>query len=128
MRMNENGVSLLEVLVSLVVTSIGILGMAPMIALSVDGNNISKDMVTVSKLAKDKIEYFENLSSLPSLPFSETETNLSERFNRTVTIIDNSSDTTLGGDLYALDVRIYWVDKAGKNRSSSYHTYIKRNE
>ena len=70
---DKSGVSLLEVLVSLLILGFGLLGLAPMIVMSIEGNVISRDHSDVSRLAKEKIEYYEGLDSLPSMPFIEQE-------------------------------------------------------
>ncbi|KAA3634263.1 MAG: prepilin-type N-terminal cleavage/methylation domain-containing protein [Calditrichaeota bacterium] len=123
---NQLGLTLIEVLVSMIILSIGILGLAPMVALSVDGNNISQDMMTVSTLAKDKVEYYQNLSVLPAMPYKEVETDLEGMYNRYTTIYDNTSDTTLDANLCQLNVVVAWTDKTGQIRSTSYSTYIEK--
>lgn len=126
MKLNESGLTLLEVLVSLIILSIGILGLGPMVVLSIDGNNISEDMMTVSNLAKDKIEEYENLAVLPSMPYEESETDIEGIYNRYIVLYDNSSDTSLSDNLCQLKVVIAWEDKSGQIRSTTYSTYLEK--
>ncbi len=126
MRHNEKGLSLLEVMVSMIILSIGILGMAPLLVLSVDGNNTSNDMLTVSNLAKDRIEFFETLSPLPAMPFKETEANLGDGYNRYTVMYDNATDSTLSENICHLEVTISWINKSGNSRSTKYSTYIEK--
>ena len=69
---NESGAGLLEVLVGMLVIAIGLMGLAPMLALSIDGNSIARDNNVVANLLKEKIEFYEGLptSSMPSLQVS----------------------------------------------------------
>ena len=69
LRCNEKGVSLLEVLVSLLIIGFGLLALAPMIVMSIEGNIISRDHSDTSRLAREKIEYYEGLDALPAMPW-----------------------------------------------------------
>ncbi|MCH7691390.1 MAG: prepilin-type N-terminal cleavage/methylation domain-containing protein, partial [candidate division Zixibacteria bacterium] len=42
MKLNQKGLSLLEVMISMILLALGLLAMAPMIVLSIEGNNISR--------------------------------------------------------------------------------------
>ena len=54
MKLNQNGLSLLEVLISMLLLALGLLTLAPMVVISIEGNNISRDVLTVSEMAKEK--------------------------------------------------------------------------
>ena len=69
----DRGLSLLEVLISMLVLSIGILGLAPMIVLSIEGNTISRDYSIASELAKEQLEYYEGVDWLMPEDASEEE-------------------------------------------------------
>lgn len=121
---NDRGLSLLEVMVSMIVLSIGILGMAPMVVLSVDGNNTSQDVLEASMLAKETIEYYEGLESLPLLPIQEEESALNGVYSRAVSVYDNATDTTLPDGVANLEVVISWIDQTGQSRISTYATLL----
>ena len=104
---NQKGISLLEVLIAMLVLSIGVLGMAPMVVLSIEGNNISTDVQQVS-----------------ALPFKESESGLLGMYDRTTELIGTASDSTIPAGLYALKVTISWKDKAGNDRTTTYSTYL----
>jgi len=126
MKQNEYGMSLLEVLVSIIVLSIGILGLAPMVVISVNSNSISQDLMTASNLAKEKIEYYTGQEVLPSLPYEEYESDLMDGYERITNLIDNTSDSTLTVGLCQLSIRINWTDNTGSSRSTTYMTYIEK--
>jgi Tfp pilus assembly protein PilV len=115
---------LLEVMISLIILSIGLLGLAPMVALSISSNNTSRDVIDVSTLAKQKMELYQDAASLPSLPYRELETGVSGRYNRGTLIVDKSTDTTLADDVAYVQVLISWVDESGVPRASVYSTLV----
>jgi prepilin-type N-terminal cleavage/methylation domain-containing protein len=121
---NENGISLIEVLVAMVIIAIGLLGLAPLVVLSIDANSMSQDALAACTLAKEKIETYENASLLPALPYEEQETNLDGGYNRATRIWDNTVDTLLPADLCQVEVVISWQDKLGVSRSATYSTLL----
>ena len=123
-RRDEKGVSLLEVLVSLLIIGFGLLALAPMIVMSVEGNIISRDHSDTSRLAREKIEYFEGLDPMPAMPYVEQEDNVGSMFSRITAIRDNTSDASIPDGLYQIDVQLSWVDNHNVNRDIIYSTYI----
>ncbi len=130
MKFNENGLSLLEVMVSMLLLALGLLTLAPMVVISIEGNNISRDVLTVSEMAKEKIEYYKGLDPFPALPFSQSETGLygggitGAGYNRVTSIMDKASDATIPDGLNKVLITITWTDKAGVPRTTNYSTFI----
>lgn len=121
---NSRGISLIEVMISMMVMGIGVLGMAPMIVLSVESNTMSRENTRSAKLMKEKIEYYETLDPMPAIPFAETESGLDSIFTRTTSIADNTSDTLIPAGLYRIAVRIDWLDNQSVQQSRNFSTYI----
>lgn len=121
---DQHGISLLEVMVAMIVLAIGILGLAPLVTLSIDGNIISSDIIKASNLAKEKLEYYEALDTLPAVPYTETETGLDGGYDRTILIRDNATDSLIPPGLQQIDIVISWTDKAGMHRSTSYTSLL----
>lgn len=121
---NEKGVSLLEVLVAMVLISFGLLGMAPMLVMSIEANSISKDALEISSLAKEKLELYENASALPALPYREKEVDLQGGCARVTEIWDNTTDSLIPEGLCMVEVTMYWNDNVGASRSAKYTTYL----
>ncbi len=102
MLRRNDGISLLEVLVSMLILGFGLLGLAPMLMISIEGNVISRDHSIAANLLKEKIEFYEAADSLPVLPFKETEYGLDSAFTRTTYIRDielkHSAEVNPGGN------------------------------
>lgn len=124
MMNNDKGLSLLEVLVAMIILGLGILGMAPMVVMSIEGNNMSRDVMVVSSLAAEKMEYLESLEYFPAVPYVETEENLEGYYRRETTIEDNTTDGTIPDGVYQIEVIISWTDKTGVDRSTTYSTLL----
>jgi len=121
---DKRGVSLLEVLVSMLILGFGLLGLAPMIVMSIEGNVISRDHSDVSRLAKEKIEYYEGLDSLPSMPFVELEDSVNNMYSRLTCLRDSTVDILIPGGVAQVDVQLSWLDNHSVNRTITYSTYI----
>ena len=121
---NDKGLSLLEVLVAMIIPSLGILGMAPMVVMSIEGNNMSRDVLVVSSLAAEKLEYYESLETLPAVPYTETEPDLEGGYTRATSIRDNTTDVSIPDGVCQIDVTITWTDKTGVDRSTVYSTLL----
>ena len=126
MKLNQNGLSHLEVMISMILLALGLLAMAPMVVLSIEGNNISRDVMTVSEMAKEKIEFYKDDDTFPTVPFTEMETNIFGSYDRLTKIQDSTTDVTIPGGIYQIAIYITWIDKTGVDRSTSYSTYIQK--
>lgn len=124
LKLNHNGFGLMEVMISMIVLAIGLLGLAPMITLSIHGNCISRDNTVVSELLRQKVEQFEGTTAMPAMPYQEYEEGLDDIYNRTTYISDNTCDSLVPAGIYHIRVRVNWVDKRNVGRSMSYATYI----
>jgi len=73
-----NGFTLLEVLVAIVILSIGLLGMASLTVGIINGNRFSKEETTATTLAQEKLEDVRRLgfSGMPT-----TDTTTTENYN-----------------------------------------------
>lgn len=131
----DNGLSLLEVLISMIVLAIGILGLAPMIVLSIEGNDISRDFSIASELAKKQLEEYQSQGVL--IPEDEDEDS-----TYTLSSVADSLSDTLGFERWiriapeqyanparicTVQVVISWTDKMGNPRSTTHSTLMTNN-
>ena len=72
---NEKGFTLLEVLIAILILSVGLLGMASLTVAIIHGNKFSNDMTTATTLAQDKMEDIRRLgySGTPATTTTDTE-------------------------------------------------------
>lgn len=122
----QDGITLLEVMISMIIMGMGILGLAPLIVLSIEGNNISRDVMAVSGFAKEQIELYENADALPALPFKQYDQGLGDGYDRVTSIWDNASDTTIPPGYCRIEISITWTDKVGVARSTEYATLLSK--
>ena len=59
---HKKGFTLIEVLASMIILSIGVLGLAPLIISAIQGNSFGNDMTNATLLAQDKIEELRNVN------------------------------------------------------------------
>ncbi len=123
---NKSGLSLLEVLVSMLILAFGILGLAPMIVTSMYSNSFSNDITRANVIAQDKIELMKNQSSFSPLPWVEVTNNLERVFTRTTRVDVDTTDGSVPAGVYRIRVMVNWTDKAGLNRRVNYYTYKMR--
>jgi len=72
---NEDGFTLLEILVAITVLSIGLLGMAGLTTSIIHGNMLSNKVTTATTLGQDRMEHFRRLgySTIPTADTTTTE-------------------------------------------------------
>lgn len=120
---NSDGVSLLEVLIGMIILAVGLMGLAPMVVVSIEGNVISRDNSIAANLLKQKVEYFEGLHTMPTVPYREVESGLETIYTRTTSIQDATVDALIPNGVYKIDVVVSWTDNQNVQRSNQYSTY-----
>jgi type IV pilus assembly protein PilV len=102
---NNKGFTLIEVLVAMVILSVGLLGTAALITGIISGNKVSNRATTATTLAQDKMEDIKRLGY--SNTVSETRASLSSPYNnyeREVTVVDDSP----AAKMKTVTVEVYW--------------------
>lgn len=105
----------------MVILAIGILGLAPMVVLSIEGNSMSRDCSIAAKLAKEQMEAYESLDTIP-VPVMETEDTLG--YSRTTVISEDATGVAIPVGLVKVEVMVTWTDKVGVARSTKYSTLL----
>jgi prepilin-type N-terminal cleavage/methylation domain-containing protein len=117
------GLTLLEVMVGMVILAFGILGLAPIIVISMFGNSYSNEVTTANAIAQEKVEQLKEVANFSPIPWSEVVSGVRGKFTRTTTIDDNTSDASVPLNVYRIKVNINWTDQKGLNRNVNYYTY-----
>ncbi|MFH1337146.1 MAG: prepilin-type N-terminal cleavage/methylation domain-containing protein [Candidatus Zixiibacteriota bacterium] len=124
---NSKGMTLLEVMISMIILAIGVLGLAPMMVISIFGNSFSNQVTMADAIALDRLEEIRNWSYVSPVPYSQTVNNVDRIFTRETIINDNASDGTVPVGVYKIRVTTTWTDHKEVNRSVSYYTYKAKN-
>lgn len=101
----KNGFTLIEVLIAIVILSVGLLGMASLTVGIIKGNKLSNDQTTATTLAQDKMEEIRS-NSYASVA-SETKAACAtpyNQFQREVTVVTDSP----GSGMKTVTVKVYW--------------------
>lgn len=119
----QKGISLLEVMVSMVILGFGILGLAPLIVISMYGNSFSNEVTTANAIAQERIEQLKEAGTFSSLPWQEVVSGVHGDFTRATTVEDSTVDLSIPPGVYRIKVDVSWTDDKGLSRSLSYYTY-----
>jgi len=120
---NQKGLSLLEVLVAMLILTLGVLGLAPMVAVSIFGNSFSKDVTLANLIAQEQIEKYKNQPIPANLPFTEELIDVADVFHVITRIDDSDTEGSVPEGLYQIHVTISWTDQNNQQRQMEYYTY-----
>jgi len=122
-RLNtDQGFTLIEVMISMIILSIGVLGLAPLMAVSITGNSFSNEATRANVIAQDRIEQLKNTAGFAGMPFVDTTT-VDAQFGCRARVDDATSDVTVPAGVYKIQVQITWTDQAGVPRHLQFFTY-----
>jgi Tfp pilus assembly protein PilV len=124
---NAKGVTLLEAMIAMVILAFGVLGLAPMIVISMYGNSYSNQVTVADAVAQDRLEEIKTWSDVTPIPYSETVTNIQGIFTRETLINDCTSDASILAGVYKIQINVSWTDQKQLPRSVSYFSYKAKN-
>jgi len=110
-------------MVSMVILAFGILGLAPLIVISMYGNSYSNEVTSANAIAQERIEQLREASSFSPLPWQEVVSGVHGSFTRTTTVDDSTTDGSIPTGVYRITVNVNWSDQRGLSRTVSYYTY-----
>lgn len=102
---NNSGFTLMEVLVAMLILSVGLLGMAALLTGIINSNKLSNRISTATVLAQDKMEDIKSV--VYSNAVSETRAFLpspDDKYEREVTVVDDSP----AANMKTVTVTVYW--------------------
>ena len=116
--MNQKGFTLIEVLISIVILSIGLLAIAGMQMASTRGNFFSHYLTQASYVAQDRLEFLDHL------PYDDALLNAGTHNDGETTIsgiaFNRSYGVAINGDLKTIAYTVTWND--GMNRQIAFST------
>ena len=104
---NNNGFTLMEVLVAMVILSVGLLGTAALIIGIINGNKTSNRISTATVLAQDKMEEIKGAGYAGADAEAGTEPYNGEDFPLYKRITDVATDDPAAG-MKTITVTVYW--------------------
>lgn len=123
LQSKNGGITILEVMVSMVILAFGILALAPLIVISMYGNSYSNELTVANAIAQEQIEQLKSLDEISPLPWHSVNTNLYGGFTRETWINDSAIDSLIPPGVYKIKVEVSWVDQKNLNRQVSYYSY-----
>mgnify|MGYP002633301230 CR=1 FL=1 len=102
---SSKGFTLIEVMIAIVILSVGLLGMASLTVGIIKGNKFSNEVTTATTLGQDKMEDIRRTGY--SSVAAETKAVLpspDDQYKREVTVTNNSPAT----DMKTVNVKVYW--------------------
>ena len=124
---DQKGMTLLEVMISMIILAFGVLGLAPMMVISIFGNSYSNQVTVADAIALDRLEEIKNWSDVSPIPYSETVNNIERIFTRQTIVNDSTTDASIPAGVYRIQVTVNWTDQKELPRSVSYFTYKDKN-
>ncbi len=115
---SQKGFTLLEVLVALVILSVGLLGMASLTASVIRSNSFSDDLTAATALGQDKLEELINTSFTSLASGNDTvsaDGSAGTKYSRTWTI-------TTVGTRADIVIAVGWTDDSGNSKTVSTST------
>jgi len=125
-KRSQKGLTLLEVLISMVVLAVGLLGLAPMMKISIDANSVGNEFSQASRLAMDKIHEYEANTIAIVIPVSAAESNVLGRYARSTRITDKTIDATIPTGVNLIKVTVAWTDPTGRSQTVTQSTYLQK--
>lgn len=120
-KKGSQGFTLIEVLISIVILSVGLLGMAALAVGIINANRFNSEMTTATTLAQDKMEDIQRVgyataadetkATMPS-PFSD--------YKREVTVTADTPAT----DMKTVSVKIYWGGASKEDHNVELETIL----
>jgi prepilin-type N-terminal cleavage/methylation domain-containing protein len=110
---NQKGITLIEVIASMLIFSIGILLLIPMVITSIKGNEFAEQTTMSAHYLQEKIEELKNTVN----PVSGEDTVSSKGMSRTWTVEDFASN------LKKFTVVITWTDRDSVSHTNTTVTY-----
>ena len=120
---NEKGFTLIEVLMSITILAIGLLGMAALQSTATKGNALAKKNTLAISLAEDKIEEYKNTlydNIIPTDGITEENLHAGAIYKRITKIEDNTPIT----GVKSITVTVTWQNGS---KSVSFTTLISQN-
>jgi Tfp pilus assembly protein PilV len=124
---SEAGLTIVELLAAVLVLSIGVLGLAPLMALSVRGSVRGENVTNVVAAAQQMIEKKIGAVGFPTMPYTHTDTFEDGKYAAITTVTDRTVDSSIPDHVYRVNVEVMWTDDTGLERHMHFTTFTTKN-
>ena len=114
-KFNEQGITILEVLIAMIILSMALLLLLNMAMVALDGNDWSNKTTVATNLLQEKIEQFRGQSNLTVGSGSDT----------VGAVVRNWTISSAGNHLRQVDVQVVWEDVKAQTKTNSMTTFIR---
>lgn len=124
---SQNGITMLEVMVSMIILSIGLLGLAQMIGMSIYGNSYANEVTAAYALAQQEVELLASQPTYSNVPFTSTTDSVGSGYKVVRKVEDDLSNGAIPTGLYKISVAVSWTDQQAQPRSVYFATFKSKN-
>ena len=124
---SDSGLTIVELLAAVLVLAIGVIGLAPLMALSVRGSVRGENVTNVVAAAQQMIEKKIGAVGFPTIPYTHTDTFDDGKYAAITTVTDRSVDSNVPEHVYRVNVEVLWTDDTGLERRMNFVTYTTKN-
>ena len=118
----DAGITIVEILAAMIVLGLGILAMAPLMVVSIQGTEYSRDVSQIVAEAQLRIERVIAADSITTVPYVVIDTAQGGYFLVT-RAVDNTIDTLIPDGVYFTTVDVSWTDEANISHTMNFGTY-----
>ncbi|MFQ5606819.1 MAG: prepilin-type N-terminal cleavage/methylation domain-containing protein [Candidatus Zixiibacteriota bacterium] len=122
-RIGQKGISLLEVMVTMLILAVGILGLVPLIGISIYNNTYSYDVTSADALARQRIESLLDIPDYGALPYWVSEDSVGGQYAVYSQVDDNTISAAVPAGLFRISVSVSWTDGESEPRTLNYSTF-----
>jgi type IV pilus assembly protein PilV len=117
---DKKGFTLLEVMITMLISTIGLLGLAGMQVMAIKGNSFGQQMTVASTLAQNQLEEMrQNAGALANGEDTVTDQN-GTTYTRTWTVTPNTPQTNMN----TVSIDVVWTDLTEAPRTVTIRTII----
>ncbi len=113
-KLNADGFTILEVMIGLVIFSLGLLLLMSMMVISIQGNEWSEHHTQSIQLIREKVEQLKNTPEVAMTSGSDAV----GRYSRSWNI------TQVNSELKGVSVKVAWTEPDGDIKACSTYTYV----
>lgn len=114
-KINEKGITILEVLIAMIILSMALLLLLNMAMVALDGNDWSNKTTVATNLLQEKIEQLRGMENLAVGTYSDTVGD----------VVRSWQVSSAGNYLRQVDVQVIWEDIRSQTKTNSMTTYIR---